>query len=236
MVDYPTAVIVEHFNSGCRVKKKKDKKNNNSTQFSYFASPDDLRRNYSEWIYRPIVLVSPDHSHALHHAHPMLHASEYRMLLVQPRRWRQRDEKLAAIRIRPGVGHAQDAGASVSQRRVDFVFELFAVDGGPAASCAGGIAALDHEVGNDAVEDDVVVVSAAGERCEVYAGLVEPALARYKHKQACECRNSEACLGRMLVVELNGYLTLYVRGMESDQYEFFRTAMTLVEYGLPLTC
>jgi hypothetical protein len=30
---------------------------------------------------------------------------------------------------------------------------------------------LNHEVGNDAVEDDVVVVSPLGKGCEVFAGL-----------------------------------------------------------------
>lgn len=42
---------------------------------------------------------------------------------------------------------------------VDFVCEFFAVDGATASTGSGRIACLKHEVGDDAVEDDVVVVA-----------------------------------------------------------------------------
>ena len=57
------------------------------------------------------------------------------------------------------------------QRRVDLVFEFVAVDGGAAAAGAGGVAGLEHEVGDDAMEEDVVIGAALGEGCEVPAGL-----------------------------------------------------------------
>ena len=57
------------------------------------------------------------------------------------------------------------------QPGVDLVVEFVAVDGGAAAAGAGRVAGLQHEVGNDAVEDDVVVVAALGEGGEVGAGL-----------------------------------------------------------------
>lgn len=57
------------------------------------------------------------------------------------------------------------------QARVDFVVEHVAVDGGAAASRARGVAALDHEVWDDAVEDCVGKVAAAGEGDEVVAGF-----------------------------------------------------------------
>jgi hypothetical protein len=69
---------------------------------------------------------------------------------------------LTAIRIRPCVCHTQDTCARVTQRRVEFVFELVAVDGGAAAAGAGGVAALDHEGGDYAVEGGCVVVASAG--------------------------------------------------------------------------
>lgn len=56
--------------------------------------------------------------------------------------------------------------------RVDLVFELVAVDGATAAAGAGGVAGLEHEVGDDAVEEDVVVVAALCEGGEVFACLV----------------------------------------------------------------
>lgn len=57
------------------------------------------------------------------------------------------------------------------QRRVDLVLELVAIDGGAAAAGARGIAALDHEVWNYAVEYGVVVVGAGDEGGEVFAGF-----------------------------------------------------------------
>lgn len=59
----------------------------------------------------------------------------------------------------------------MSQARVNLVFELVAIDGGAAASCARGVAALDHEVRDDAVEDCGGEVAAAGEGGEVVAGF-----------------------------------------------------------------
>lgn len=54
---------------------------------------------------------------------------------------------------------------------LDLVFKLVAVDGRAAAAGAGWVAALDHKVGDDAVEDCRVVVASAAEGCEVGAGL-----------------------------------------------------------------
>lgn len=53
----------------------------------------------------------------------------------------------------------------------DLVLELLAVDGGAAAAGAGGVAGLDHEVGDDAVDEEVVIVAALGEGGEVLARL-----------------------------------------------------------------
>ena len=57
------------------------------------------------------------------------------------------------------------------QSRINLVFELFTVDGSATTPGAGGIAGLQHEVWDYAVEDDVVVVAALGESGEVVAGL-----------------------------------------------------------------
>ena len=59
------------------------------------------------------------------------------------------------------------------QSRIDLIFKLFAVDGSAAAAGAGRVAGLEHEVWDDAVEDDVVVVAAFSEGGEVGAGLEE---------------------------------------------------------------
>lgn len=91
------------------------------------------------------------------------------MLAVQPLGRRQRDEKLRPIRIGPRVGHRQDAGTAVLQIRMDFVGKLAAIDGGAAAPGAGRIAALDHEIADDAMEDGVVVVATSNQLGEIAA-------------------------------------------------------------------
>ncbi len=57
------------------------------------------------------------------------------------------------------------------KRRVDLVLELFAVDGSPAATGAGRVAGLEHEVGDYAVEEYIIVVAATGKLSEVLTGL-----------------------------------------------------------------
>ena len=93
------------------------------------------------------------------------------MLAIQPRRRGQGDKELTPVGVGPGVGHAENASARVLQGRIDLVLELFAIDGGAAATRAGWVAALNHEVGDDAVEDGLVVVAAANQRGEVFARL-----------------------------------------------------------------
>lgn len=81
------------------------------------------------------------------------------MLPVQPGSRSQSNEELASIRVGTAVCHTQDARPRVFQAGVDFVCELFAVNGATASTGSGRIACLKHEVGDDAVEDDVVVVA-----------------------------------------------------------------------------
>ena len=93
------------------------------------------------------------------------------MLPIQPRRWRQRNKELTPVRILPAVGHTQNSRPGVFQAGIYLIFELFAIDGSATAAGTSRIAGLQHEVWDDAVEDDVVVVAALGEGGEVVAGL-----------------------------------------------------------------
>ena len=77
------------------------------------------------------------------------------------------DEELAAIGAGTGIGHGEDAGLVVAQ--VAFAFVLKVVSRA-AATSSRGIAALHHEVGNDAVEGDSVVVAPARQIQETGTG------------------------------------------------------------------
>ena len=57
------------------------------------------------------------------------------------------------------------------QRCMDLVLEFVAVDGASASSCLGRVAALNHEVWDDSVKDDIVVVTPLNQGTKVSAGL-----------------------------------------------------------------
>lgn len=142
-----------------------------NNQYPSLFSLDNISLQNLHLLKRLIRIPGLDQSHPLDHLQPALDAAEDCVLPIQPWRWRQRDEELAPVRVRPTVGHAEDPRARVLQSRVDLVLELLPVDGAPAASRARGVARLDHEVGDDPVEDHVVVVAFAGEAFKVLAGL-----------------------------------------------------------------
>lgn len=88
------------------------------------------------------------------------HMAEDRVLVIEMWRRTVRDEELAAIGLRTSICHGEDAWLVVLQVRTEFVFELVAW---AARACARGITALDHEIGDDAVKRDAIVVTALGE-------------------------------------------------------------------------
>lgn len=67
------------------------------------------------------------------------------------------DEKLAAVRVRTGIGHRENSWLGVFQRVVNFIGEFVT---GAAGAGAGWVATLDHEVGDDAVKGDAIVIAA----------------------------------------------------------------------------
>jgi hypothetical protein len=64
------------------------------------------------------------------------------------------DEELRAVGVGPGVGHGQVAGPVEAARAAHLVLELVA---GAAPAGPERVAALDHEVGDDPVEDRALV-------------------------------------------------------------------------------
>ena len=78
-----------------------------------------------------------------------------------------RDEELAAVGARTRVGHGQDAGDVVFEVGRAFVGKLVARTTGAGAL---GAAALDHEIIDHAVENEIVVITPAGEIDEIGYG------------------------------------------------------------------
>lgn len=85
------------------------------------------------------------------------------------RRWCERDEELAAVRILASIGHGQRSFAFVLERWNDLILELAAVDRFSTAAGTGGVAALNHEAFDDAVEDYAIVFSGLRKGCKVLA-------------------------------------------------------------------
>lgn len=82
------------------------------------------------------------------------------------------DEELTAVGGRAAVGHRQDTGTRVLELRVELVLELAAPERLTTSTVAELIvAALQHEAGDDTVEDDVVVLASISEACEVLTCL-----------------------------------------------------------------
>ena len=77
------------------------------------------------------------------------------------------DEKLGTVGAGARVRHGKHAGAVMPEVRGKLVFKTVA---GASHARAGGIAALDHEIRNHAVEGDALVVPSAGEVQEVGYG------------------------------------------------------------------
>lgn len=80
-------------------------------------------------------------------------------------------QELAPIGIGPTIRHAQDACSCVFQAWMYLVLEFLAIYGRPAAASSGWIAGLEHEVRDNAVKYDIVVIIALSESEEVLAGL-----------------------------------------------------------------
>jgi hypothetical protein len=117
-----------------------------------------------------IVRIGRHHTHALHDTHSTINTTKDGMLAVQPRRRFDNDKELRPVGIGTGIRHGDDAGARVFEIAGNFVFKLALVNGFATPSRAGGIAALNHKVANDAVKYRAVVVAGVGERGNIVAG------------------------------------------------------------------
>src|SRR4051794_35949655 len=127
----------------------------------------ELDRVDPDVVDRAVAAVGLRRADPVDDVHPVAHLAEDRVLAVEPRRGLGGDdEELRAVRVRPGVRHRE--GALDDLVRVDLVLELVTGIAGPVPARA---AALDHEVLDDAVEDQPVVEALRRELLEVAHGL-----------------------------------------------------------------
>ena len=103
----------------------------------------------------------------VHGVHPLGHMTENGVFAIKVRCGHVGDEELASICPWTGIGHGEDTGTVVFESAVDFIFKAVA---GSTTACAGGIAALDHELLDDAMEGEAVVVTALRDIQEVGDG------------------------------------------------------------------
>mmetsp|Transcript_7958 Transcript_7958/g.9232 ORF Transcript_7958/g.9232 Transcript_7958/m.9232 type:complete len:221 (-) Transcript_7958:115-777(-) len=94
----------------------------------------------------------------VHEVHTINNLAEDGVLSIQPLSLDGSDEELATVGVLASVGHGEDTRPSVLAQKV-LVFELGSVNGLTASSITPGeITSLKHEVGDDSVEDGVLVV------------------------------------------------------------------------------
>lgn len=122
-------------------------------------------------IQRTIFAICLDEAHSLYNLHPTLDSSKYRMFSIEPRSRSKRNEELTSVCIGTTVRHAEYPSSGMFQGWLNLILKFLAVYRRSASTCACWIAALDHEIGNDAMEDDIVVVASLCEGCEVLAGF-----------------------------------------------------------------
>merc|ERR1719189_2090324 len=110
----------------------------------------------------------------LHHSvHSINYLAEDDVTAIEPLRLHRRDEELRSIRVRPRVGHAQDAWPRVLELEV-LVCELRAIDALAAGAIAAGeVAALNHEIGDDAVEGAPLVVQRLARLARAFVASAE---------------------------------------------------------------
>ena len=121
-----------------------------------------------------LVVVVPLGGHdAVGHFHALDDLAEGGVSAVQVGSLLHHDEELASGGVRPhGAGHGQHATV-VGQIVLETVLGKLTLDGvaGAADADALGVAALNHEAGNDTVENEAVVEALLHQRDEVVDGV-----------------------------------------------------------------
>ena len=86
-------------------------------------------------------------------------ATKYRVFTIEPRCWYGRDKELTPVGARARIRHANGKRSIVPELLHDFVSKFTAPYGFTAGSIAKWITRLQHETGNDAMKNNIVVVA-----------------------------------------------------------------------------
>jgi len=119
---------------------------------------------------RPIHLIRLHVLDRMDDLQPRNRPSKNRVLLVQPRRSRRRNKKLAPVGPRSSVRHAHRVRPIVLQLVTELIFKLFSPNALASGTVSEGVPGLDHEFRNDAVEDHAFEVSASSVTDEILDG------------------------------------------------------------------
>ena len=120
-----------------------------SEEFHHGAPPSVALNRLNGQFHHLVAL--PDR---IDHIHSLDHLAEHRVLSVQVWLGRVGDEELAAVGARPRIGHGDETRAVLQGIALAFILELVT---GAAPARARGIAPLDDEIIDHAVEDNTVV-------------------------------------------------------------------------------
>lgn len=105
---------------------------------------------------------------AVHHILSTDNFAENCVMAIQMRLWRVGDEELRTVGSRAGVGHGKRSRFVAIGIAFEFIGKLISWTAG---SGSGWVAALDHEVGNDAVKYDAVIKPFASQEHKIVHGL-----------------------------------------------------------------
>lgn len=119
----------------------------------------DLHRIHHHRGLWPVVMVACDSDEFGDDVLAFHDMTEDGMAVIQPSGGRERNEELAAVSARAGVGHGQFAWRIKPHALDEFIFELIT---GPARAGPQRATSLDHEFGYDAMEGQSIIEGPLG--------------------------------------------------------------------------
>lgn len=122
-------------------------------------------------VHGAVLGVCFHHSNSIHHAYTLTHTAKNGMLAIKPLGGSQGHKELAAVGVRPCIGHRENSSPCEFQVWMKFIFKLLAIDRRTTSTCPCWVTSLDHKVFDDSVEFGAIVVTSTSQFSEVLTGL-----------------------------------------------------------------